>query len=98
MEIERRRFSRSPFHANAVLVTAAREHPVTLVDISEHGVLVQQKERVDIDIGDQIKLRVLTENGGGTFEASALVVRRADQHIALEISKLIPVAELTKRH
>ncbi len=98
MELERRRYSRSPFHANAMLITPAHEHSVTLVDISEHGVLIQQKESVDVEIGDQIKLRVLTENGGGTFEAEALVVRRADAHIGLEISALVPIQQMLKLH
>jgi hypothetical protein len=80
--------SRFPYRANAVLIRLPRIYEATLIDISVHGALVRLENDVEIGIGDQTRLRVLTERGNQAFEVDAVVVHRSEQGIALEINAI----------
>ncbi len=84
MHHDPRLFSRFPYRANAVLICLPRLYEVTLIDISAHGALVKQKGNVEIVVGDQTRLRVLTEKGNQAFEVEALVAHRSEQGVGLE--------------
>ncbi len=86
MQDNPRLFSRFPCRASAILIHLPRLYEVTLIDISEYGVLVRPKENVEIEVGDQTRLRVLTEKGNQAFEVDAFVVHRSEQGIGLEIN------------
>ena len=88
MQSDRRRFSRFPYHANAVLIHLPRLYEATLIDISVHGALVGPKGNVETRIGDKTRLRVLTEKGNQAFEVEAFVVHRSEQGIGLEIDSI----------
>ena len=88
MQNDPRLFSRFPYCANAVLIHLPRLYEVTLIDISVHGVLVGLKGSAEIRVGDQTRLRVLTEKGNQAFEVEALVAHRSEQGIGLEISSI----------
>ncbi len=88
MQDEPRLLPGLPYSANAVLICLPHLCEVTLIDISVHGALVWIKGNVEIRVGDETRLRVLTEKGNQAFEAQALVAHRS-QHIAgLEISAI----------
>lgn len=79
---------RFPYRANAMLIRLPRMYEVTLIDISAHGALVALQGNVEFKIGDQIRLRLLTEKGYQALEAAALVVHRSEQGIGLEIGPI----------
>ena len=88
MQSDSRLFSRFPYRANAVLICLPHLYEVTLIDISERGVLVGPDGNVGIGIGDQTRLRVLTEKGNQAFEVEALVAHRSGQGIGLAINAI----------
>jgi len=88
MQSDSRLFSRFPYRANAVLICLPHLYEVTLIDISERGVLVGPDGNVGIGIGDQTRLRVLTEKGNQAFEVEALVAHRSEQGIGLAINAI----------
>jgi hypothetical protein len=88
MQNDPRLFSRFSYRANAVLIRLPRIYDVTLIDISVHGALVGLKGDAEIGVGDQTRLRVLTEKGNQAFEVEALVVHRSEQGIGLEIDAI----------
>src|SRR3972149_10770568 len=88
MQNDPRLFSRFPYRANAVLIRLPHLYEVTLIDISAHGALVGMKGNAEIRVGDQTRLRVLTEKGYQAFEVEALVAHRSEQGIGLEIGSL----------
>jgi hypothetical protein len=59
-------------------------YEVTLIDISEHGALLGPKKNVRIGIGDQTRLRLLTQKGNQAFEVDAFVWHRSEEGIGLE--------------
>jgi hypothetical protein len=61
---------------------------VTLIDMSVHGALVWLKGNVEIKVGDETRLRVLTEKGNQAFEVEALVAHRSERIVGLEISAI----------
>ncbi len=73
MQNDSRLFSRPPYRASAVLIHLPYLYEVTLIDISVHGALVGPMGNVEIGVGDQTRLRVLTEKGNQAFEVEALV-------------------------
>lgn len=83
-----RQFAKFPCRASAVLIHLPYLYEVTLIDISEYGVLVGPTENVEIKIGDQTRLRVLTEKGNQAFEVGVLVAHRSEQGIGLEINSI----------
>ena len=88
MQSAPRQTSKFQHRANAVLIHLPRIDEVLLIDISEHGVLVEAKNALEIGIGDQIRLRVLTEKGNRAFEVDARVAHRSEQGIGLEINSI----------
>ncbi len=88
MQDNPRQFARFPRRASAVLIRLPYLYEVTLIDISEHGVLVGLEEDAEIKVGDETRLRVLTQKGNHTFEVEALVAYRSDRSIGLEISAI----------
>jgi hypothetical protein len=84
MHHDLRLFSRFAYRANAVLIRLPRLYEVTLIDISAHGALVKSKGNVEIVVGDQTRLRALTEKGNQAFEVEALVAHRSEQGVGLE--------------
>ena len=86
MRDEPRPFSRLPYRANAVLVRLPLLCEVTLIDISVHGALVWMKGNVEFGVGDEIRLRVLTEKGNQALEVRARVAHRSCRIVGLEIS------------
>jgi hypothetical protein len=88
MQNEPRLLPRLPYRANAVLICLPRLCEVTLIDISVHGALVWIKGNVEIRVGDETRLRVLTEKGNQAFEAQALVAHRSQRIAGLEISAI----------
>jgi hypothetical protein len=88
MQNDPRLWSASPHRASAVLIHLPRLYEVTLIDISVHGVLVGLNGNADIGVGDQTRLRVLTEKGNQAFEVEAVVVHRSEQGIGLEIKAI----------
>ena len=88
MRDDPRLFSRFPYRANAVLICLPQLCEVTLIDISAHGALVGLKGNAEIRVGDQIRLRGLTERGNKAFEVEALVAHRPEQGIGLEIGSI----------
>ena len=88
MQNDPRLFSRFPYRANAVLIRLPHLYEVTLIDISAHGALVGMKGNAEIRVGDQTRLRVLTEKGYQVFEVEALVAHRSEQGIGLEIGSI----------
>ena len=88
MQVDPRLCSRFPHRAHAVLIHLPHLYEVTLIDISEHGVLVEPKGNVGIAIGDQTRLRVLTEKGNQAFEVEAIVAHRSEQGIGLDINSI----------
>lgn len=88
MHDEPRLLSRSPCRANAVLICLPHLFEVTLIDISVHGALVRIKGNVEVRVGDETRLRVLTEKGNQAFEAEALVAHRSQHIVGLEISAI----------
>jgi hypothetical protein len=86
MQNDLRRFSGFPYRANAVLIRLPHLYEVTLIDISVHGALVGLKGNAEIMVGDQTRLRVLTERGNQAFEVEALVAYRLEQDIGLKMS------------
>ena len=88
MQDDPRLFSRFPYRANAVLICLPHLCEVTLIDISVHGALVWLKGNVDIKVGDETRLRVLTEKGNQAFEVQALVAHRSEHIVGLEISAI----------
>lgn len=85
MQPDPRPFCRFPFRADAVLIRLPHIYEAALIDISEHGVLVEAKANSGIGVGDQIRLRVLSEKGNQAFEVEALVAHLSEQGIGLEI-------------
>jgi hypothetical protein len=63
-------------------------YEATLIDISMCGVLVELKGSVDIEVGDQARLRVLNGNGNQAFELDTLVVHRSEQGIGLAVNAI----------
>jgi hypothetical protein len=88
MQNDPRLRSTFPYRANAVLIHLPRLYEVTLIDISVHGVLVAPNCNAEIGVGDQARLRVLTEKGNQAFEVEAVVVHRSEQGIGLEIKAI----------
>jgi len=88
MQNDLQHVSRIPYRANAVLIRLPRLYEVTLIDISVHGALVGLKADAEIRVGDQTRLRVLTEKGNQSFEVDAVVVHRSGQGVGLEISSI----------
>jgi hypothetical protein len=88
MQNDARVFSRFPYRANAVLIRLPYLYEVTLIDISAHGALVGLRGNVEIRVGDQTRLRVLTEKGNRAFEVEALVAHRSEQLIGVEIGSI----------
>ena len=88
MQNDAQLLSRFPYHANAVLIRLPRLYEVTLIDISAHGALVGLKGNAEIMVGDQTRLRVLTEKGNQAFEVEALVAYRLEQSIGLKMSSI----------
>ena len=88
MQDEPRLVSGFPYRANAVLICLPHLWEATLIDISLHGALVWIKGNVEIRVGDETRLRVLTEKGNQAFEAEALVAHRAQHIVGLEISAI----------
>jgi hypothetical protein len=80
--------SRLPYRANAVLIRLPHIYEATLIDISVHGALVQLANDAEVRIGDQTRLRVLTEKGNQAFEVDAVVVHRSERGTGLEISAI----------
>jgi hypothetical protein len=75
-------------HANAALIRLPHLCEATLIDISMHGALVWLQGIVDIKVGDEARLRVLTERGNHAFEVQALVAHRCERIVGLEISAI----------
>jgi hypothetical protein len=84
MKNDPRLFPRFPYRTNAVLICLPCLHEVTLIDICAHGALVRPEGNTEIRVGDQTRLRVLTEKGNQAFEVEALVAHRSDQGIGVE--------------
>jgi hypothetical protein len=84
MQNDLRLLSRFPYCANAELIRLPHLYDVTLIDISEHGALLGPKGNVNIGVGDQTRLRVLTEKGNQAFEVEAFVWHRSAEGIGLE--------------
>ena len=97
MQNEPRPFSRVPYRANAVLICLPRLCEVTLIDISVHGALAWLKGNVEINVGDETRLRVLTEKGNQAFEVEALVAHQSEHIVGLEISAMDHHAKGTLR-
>jgi len=97
MQDDTRLFSRLPYNARAVLVCLPRLCEVRLIDISEHGVLAGAMGYVGVGVGDQTRLRVLTEKGNQAFEVGAVVAHRSEQLIGLEINAIDHHAKSTLR-
>jgi len=76
------------YRANAVLIHLPQLCEVTLIDISMHGALVWLKGNAEIRVGDDARLRVLTERGNQVFEVQALVAHRRERILGLEISAI----------
>ena len=88
MQNDLRRHSRFPYSAKAELIRLPHLYEVTLIDISEHGVLIRSNAKTRIAVGDQIRLRLLTEKGNQAFEVEALVAHRSEEIAGLEISSI----------
>jgi hypothetical protein len=88
MQSDPQPFSRFPYRAKAVLIRLPHLCEVTLIDISVYGALVGLGEDAEIGIGDQARLRVLTEKGNQAFEVETLVVHRSEQGIGLEFNSI----------
>jgi hypothetical protein len=71
-----------------MLIHLPQLYDVTLIDISAHGALVWAMGDVKIRVGDQTRLRVLTEKGNQSFEVDALVAHQSNQGIGLEIHSI----------
>jgi hypothetical protein len=97
MQSDLRRHSRFPYRAKAELIRLPHLYEVTLIDISEHGVLIMSSAKTRIEIGDQIRLRLLTEKGNQAFEVEALVAHRSEELVGLEISSIDCHARITLR-
>lgn len=97
MQNDPRLLSRFPYCANAELIRLPNLYEVTLIDISEHGALLGPKGNVNIGVGDQTRLRVLTEKGNQAFEVGAVVAHRSEQLIGLEINAIDHHAKSTLR-
>ncbi|MFA5914576.1 MAG: PilZ domain-containing protein [Burkholderiales bacterium] len=85
MQNDARRFSRFSARADAVLVCLPRIYEGTLIDISEQGALLRLDGKVEIQLGDQTRLRVLTAKGNQAFEVRARLAYRSGQNIGLQI-------------
>ena len=88
MQNDLRRHSRFPYSARAELIRLPHLYEVTLIDISEHGVLIRSNAKTGIEVGDQIRLRLLTEKGNQAFEVEVLVAHRSEELAGLEISAI----------
>lgn len=64
MSDERRRFTRVPFDANTLLLQDHWQSPVQLIDISLHGVLVQQPDSWEQAQGDASFSIIIELNNG----------------------------------
>lgn len=97
MQNDLRRHSRFPYSARAELIRLPHLYEVTLIDISEHGVLIRSNAKTRIEVGDRIRLRLLTEKGNQAFEVEALVAHRSEEFAGLEISAIDRHARRTLR-
>ena len=88
MQDDPQQCSRFPNCAKAVLIRLPHLYEATLIDISVHGAVVGLKGNAEIGVGDQTRLRVLTEKGNQAFEVGALVAYRSGQGIGLEINSI----------
>ncbi len=77
-----------PCRTKAVLIRLPRLYEAALIDISMHGVLVELKGSVDVEVGDQVRLRVLNANGNQAFEVDALVAHSSEQGMGLAINAI----------
>jgi len=76
--------SRLHYGTNAELICLPHLYEVMLIDISEHGALLGSKQNVRFGIGDQTRLRLLTQKGNQAFEVDAFVWHRSEQGIGIE--------------
>ena len=85
MQNDARLFSRLSWCADAVLICLPRIYEATLIDISEQGALLRRDGEVDIEIGAQTRLRVLTQKGNQAFEVHGRLAYRSGRNIGLQI-------------
>lgn len=84
MQSDPRRSPEPAHRANAVLIHLPRLYEVALIDASLRGALIGTRKLVEIELGEQVRLRVLTERGNQAFEVEARVAHRAEIGIGLE--------------
>jgi hypothetical protein len=97
MQADSQHLSRFPYRPSAELICLPRLYRVTLIDISEHGVLVGATQSVGIAVGDEARLRLLTEKGNQAFELQARVAHRSGLDIGLEFVSIDRHARSTLR-
>jgi len=88
MQDDPRSYSGFPYHTNAILICLPHICEATLVDVSAHGALVSIETNAAIRVGDEARLRVLTDKGNHAFEVDALVAHRSGRLVGLAFNAM----------